>query len=141
VALSNPSPGASLGTPNIVTIRITSEDISPHFSIGNYTFSENAGEARLTVVRGNDTLNLMTVEFATHDDTAKAGLDYTATSGVLEFKGSERTKEIVIPLLNNDRLDGFRQLRIELKDSGVVMGSGLLTIRDNETGVQLNRTK
>ncbi len=143
ITLSNPSPGASLGSPTSATIRITSDDNGIQFNSSSATAWENAGEAHITVVRGNDTSGLVSVEFATADDTAKAGVDYIAASGILKFAGSERTKTIVVPLLNNDRVDGSRQLRIELKkpSGGADLGTrstAVLAIQDNETGVQFS---
>ena len=40
-----------------------------------------------------------TVDYATRDDTAKAGADYSAQSGTITFEIGERTKTISIPIL------------------------------------------
>ena len=146
VVLSNPSLGARLDSRNRATILITSDDTGIQFNSSTYTARENAGQAHLTVVRGNDTSDRVSVEFATVDDTAKAGIDYVPTSGIVKFTRSERTKTIVVPLLNNDRLDGSRQLRLELKNpaGGADLGTrstAALAIQDNETGVQLSHKR
>jgi len=41
----------------------------------------------------------VTVQYATNDNTATAGSDYTATSGTLTFAEGESTKTISIPIL------------------------------------------
>ncbi len=54
-------------------------------------------EFRFTVSRNDESEDFM-VEFATEDITASAPFDYTATSGVINFTGSVRTVDVVIPV-------------------------------------------
>src|SRR5215212_9781720 len=56
-----------------------------------YAVAENSGSATITVIRprnGNSTARLsqaVSVDYTTLDGTAKAGSDYTAASGTLNF--------------------------------------------------------
>ncbi len=138
---------ASLGCVAMACVALPAQAATQlQFNSSSYIARENAGEAHLIVVRGNDTSDLVSVEFATLDETAKAGVDYIPISGTLKFGVSERTKTIVVQLLNNDRLDGSRQLRLELKNpaGGADLGTrntAVLAIQDNETGVQLSHKR
>ena len=62
---------------------------------------ESAGTAMIKVVRSGDLSSTVSVDYATSDGTARAGSDYTATSGTLDFAASETSKNIVVPI-NND---------------------------------------
>ena len=58
----------------------------------------------------------VTLRYATHDDTAKAGTDYTATEGMLSFAPGEIEKLVQVPLLGNDCDDLERSLQLTLSE-------------------------
>jgi glucose/arabinose dehydrogenase len=91
--------GAELGTPRTATITILDDD-GTDITFTESFINENNGQAIITVTRGNRTV-AASVDYTTIDGTAKAGSDYTATSGRLNFASGERTKTIVIPLIND----------------------------------------
>lgn len=58
------------------------------------------------------------VTYSTSDDTAIAGVDYTAvTDGVIEFAPNQVTKTISIPIINNTEPDAFRRFKVTLATS------------------------
>ncbi len=65
---------------------------------------EDAGPAILTVNLAPASSGTVTVDFATRDQVgaAKAGEDYTATSGTLTFTAGQTSKTITVPILNDD---------------------------------------
>ena len=67
----------------------------------NITVAEEAGTLSLPVTRTGRIDVTTTVEFATSDGSATAGLDYTATSGTLTFAPGETTKEITVTILDD----------------------------------------
>jgi hypothetical protein len=76
------------------------------FWSGGYTFYENQGSVGLTVFRAGGTSGTVTVDYATANGTATAGVQYTATSGTLTFLDGETTKIVTIPLIDNSTWDG-----------------------------------
>ena len=66
------------------------------------TVDEDAGSAALTVELTPASSGTVTVDFATRDHDAKAGEDYTATSGTLTFTAGQTSKTITVPILNDD---------------------------------------
>ena len=70
------------------------------FELTRYTNAWGNAGVTVTVLRGNDwALGPITVDYATSDLTAKAGQDYQAVSGTLEFQENETVKSLTIPIL------------------------------------------
>ena len=63
---------------------------------------EDAGSATLTVNLAPASTGTVTVDFATRDHDAKAGKDYTATSGTLTFTAGQTSKTITVPITDDD---------------------------------------
>ncbi len=108
------------------------------FTIKSFTVSETVGTATVSVVRTNGNAGSVTVSFATADGTAKAGTDYTQTTGTLQFANRETSRTFTIPISDDTLTEGNEDLGITL--SNVTGGATLstpttttLTIVDNET--------
>lgn len=66
--------------------------------------AEDAGEVTVTVTRTDGSAGAQSFSYATVDDTAKAGTDYTATSGTLTWGDKDTSaKSFTVPLINNGR--------------------------------------
>ena len=99
VTLSNPS-GATIqdGT---ATGAITDDDEPPTLSIADAEVEEGE-QAEFTVTLSAASARTVTVDYATADDTATGGADYTSTFGTLEFAPGEDSKTIQVPTLEDD---------------------------------------
>jgi len=62
---------------------------------------EAAGSAKLAVTLNAPSIHTVTVQYATSDGTAAAGLDYTAASGTLTFAPGQTSQEISVPILED----------------------------------------
>ena len=58
----------------------------------------------------------VTVDYATADGTAKAGEDYTATSGTLTFAAGERVKTVAVPILDDGHDEGHETFLLRLSN-------------------------
>ena len=87
------------------------------FANTNITVDEDAGTATLTVELDPASAGTVTVDFATSDETALAGVDYTATSGTLTFAASETSKTITVPILNDTAYDPTQRFRVTLNNA------------------------
>ena len=65
------------------------------------TAAETVGTVSFSVTRGGDLTRTSTVNFATSDGTAKAGIDYVATSGTLTFAPGETSKTVTVSVIND----------------------------------------
>jgi Tol biopolymer transport system component len=107
------------------------------FAAAAYTVSENAGALTVTVRRVGATMGAATVAYSTENWTAKAGTDYTATSGTLTFNQGEAAKTFTIPVKDNalDEDNKTFLLRLDQPGGGVLLGAqsvANVTIADND---------
>jgi hypothetical protein len=78
------------------------------------------------------------VTYATSNDTATSGVDYTSAGGTLNFAANETTKTFVVSVSNNGNIDGSRRLNLTLSNptnsaSIVTPTSAKLIINDDES--------
>ena len=71
----------------------------PQLSVGDVTVSNTSGTATFVVSLNTSSASSITVNYATADSTATAGVDYTSTSGTLTFAPGETSKNVVVPIL------------------------------------------
>ena len=89
------------------------------------------GEAVFTVRLSDTSSETVTVRYATVDDTAVAGSDYTRTTGTLRFEPRETTKTIRVPVLLDTMTEQSETFTVELSNPNratVSDGTGAVTI-------------
>jgi Tol biopolymer transport system component len=88
------------------------------FSNAGYSASEGSCTFQVTVVRGGNAAGVgpITVDYATTDGTATAGLDYTAVSGTLHFPDGSYSRTITIPILVDQLAEGNEAFNITLSN-------------------------
>ncbi|MCP9495273.1 MAG: hypothetical protein MSG64_12575 [Pyrinomonadaceae bacterium MAG19_C2-C3] len=99
--------------------------------------NESANAATVFVERIGGTSGTVGVTYATTDDTALDGQDYTATSGTLVFADGVTLASFTIPVIDDATLESGENLRIALSDptGGASLGSFpilTLSITDND---------
>ncbi|MEW7290995.1 Calx-beta domain-containing protein [Aquimarina sp. 2304DJ70-9] len=134
------APSNTLVTVSDATGEATIEDNDAALSINNVSVNENAGTITFTVTHiGPDTSGSFTVDYATADNTATAGVgnDYTADSNTLNFTGtSGDTETITITILDDIVVEGDETFFINfsnVSDASVdITDQGIGTIIDVE---------
>jgi hypothetical protein len=101
LALSNPSPGAAIGSAATHTVAVTNDRSPVTFSAATYPATGDDTSATLTVTRGGNTSLSVGVEYATADGTATDGVEYAGVSGLLQFAPGQATQTITVPLTGN----------------------------------------
>ena len=129
VTLSNPTGGAGLSTPTTTTVTIQDNDPGVGFEFGTYTSARGpAGDFPVTVLRGTDSaLGPFTMDDATSNGTAQAGMDYEAVTNTLTFQENETVKSISIHILGGDSSKNFR-VTLSNPTSGFVLGRATTTV-------------
>lgn len=100
-------------------------------------FDEGSGTAIVTVTRNGGSSGSVTIDYATADLTATAGVDYTAVTGTLTFADGVTSQDIVIPISEDLADELGEQFTIALSNptGGATLGSVLtatVTIADND---------
>ena len=96
--------GYTVGTVASATVNIADNDLPIIDLSANQTVVEGITSPQnviYTVTLSSDSTETVTVQYATVNNTAIAGSDYTATSGTLTFDPGVISQDIIIPILNN----------------------------------------
>ncbi len=111
----------------------------PAVSVSDTQVQEGPGatlDFLVTASRAPD--RLVAVRYRTVDGTARAGSDYTASSGHVFFRPGVTTRTVSIPVLDDSHDEGSETMRLELSQ-GSHAGSHRLRIDDGEaTGTITN---
>ena len=138
--LSHVSAGASLGEPSTAIIRIIDNDPGVRFGQSDYWVSEESGMFTVWVERGSDVVTSpFTVNYASANGTAVAGVDFSAVSGVLSFAEGEQSQTITVPILNDGLREAEEDFSLTLSEvsAGASLGepsTAMLRIVDNDPG-------
>ncbi len=103
------------------------------FSAATYEVSQSEGIATIIVTRLAGDSGPLQVAYRTSDGTARAGVNYTAVSGILSFADGETVKAFTVPIRGNSISRGIRTVNLSLSsvsDSVAIgsIGSAVLTI-------------
>ena len=88
-----------------LAVTITDNDAQPSITIADITVGENDGTATVTAVLSGTSGTDVTVAYATSDNTAVAGKDYTAASGTLTWGAGETGSQSFTISLTDDAVD------------------------------------
>ncbi len=98
--------------------------------------NEEVEKAIIPIVRTERSDGTVSVDYSINDGTATAGDDFTATSGTLNFKDGETSKEIVVPIINDTISETDETFSIAIGNAvGAVLGgirTAIVTIEDND---------
>lgn len=133
VVLSNPTGGASLGSPSQATCTVTDDDAPPTggstITVTTPSVSVAEGDpgatpkCRITVRLSPASASTVTVRFATSAGTAGTG-DYTSKSGTITFSAGQTSKVVAVSVTpdNADEADEAFTLTLS-SPSGATLGS------------------
>ncbi len=111
---------------------------SVQFTVSAIQAIEDVGALTITVLRTGGDSGALSVDYATVNETAIAGQDYTATSGTLNFAGGETSKTFQIPITDDSTTEPDETFRVELRNTSTLESLGspstmLVTIQDRST--------
>jgi hypothetical protein len=120
--LSLPTGNATLGSQSISTLIIVDNEISSfdngnlRLSSDNYPNGSEGNPLVITIDRVGGSRGKVTVDYESVNGQARAGDDYTATSGTLSFEEGESQKLIIIPILRDTRDDPRETFRFKISN-------------------------
>ncbi|HSD73152.1 MAG TPA: Calx-beta domain-containing protein, partial [Steroidobacteraceae bacterium] len=141
VTLSNPTNGATLGTPAAATIAITDND-SPgtlQLSAATYAVTEGTATRAITVTRTSGNAGAVMVNYATSDGTAVAPGDYTSAVGTLSWNsGDSSPQTFSVPITDDQATESGESFAVAISgpSGGATLGTptnATVTISDNDS--------
>ncbi|MDX2213898.1 MAG: Calx-beta domain-containing protein [Oculatellaceae cyanobacterium bins.114] len=135
LTLSNLTGGATVGTQTTATLTIIDNDTPPlsgviSFGAASFTVNENGTTPNtVTVARTGDINVGATVTINLRNGTAIATNDYTDTPITVTFADGESALTAVIPVVNDDLVEGSETINLSLSDptNGFVLGTQTTT--------------
>jgi hypothetical protein len=106
---------------NQATGTILEDDPEPSITVDDPSAAENAGPVSFTVTLDTAAAVDVDVDYTTGDNTAQAGVDYTAVSGTATIAAGSTTTTVDVPLLDDATYEGAETLNLDL--SGAVDGT------------------
>jgi sugar lactone lactonase YvrE len=105
-------------------------------SASAYTVPEHAGSLTVSVIRTGDLSAETSVSYATADGTATGGADYGTTVGTLSFAPGESSKNIAVPIIDDNIFEGTETFNLILSnpEGGELLSpsSSVITLTDND---------
>jgi carbon monoxide dehydrogenase subunit G len=123
------------------TLTIVDDDTAPTLSINDISFTEATGDATLTVTLSKVSGQDVTVDYATSDDTATAGTDYTAGTGTITIPAGSTSATIDVAVKEDslDEVDETVEITLSNPTGATIAdGTGVITINDDDTGPTLS---
>ena len=110
--------GANDGPPSMETPETPAAPMAAELSLApvNPRVNETDGTVAFTVTLSPASSGTVTVDYATSDIIADAGMDYTATSGTLTFMPGETLKTITITILNDTVYETLERFEVSLSN-------------------------
>ena len=94
------------------------DDDTAAFSINDVTVNEADSTAKFTVSLNKDVDSMVSVDWATADDSATSSFDYESSFGTLYFdENSEREQTVTITLLHDTDVESLEQFVVNLTNS------------------------
>jgi Calx-beta domain-containing protein/putative Ig domain-containing protein/SdiA-regulated protein len=137
LALSQPTGGATLGSPSTAVLTVVDDEMALQFSAATYSVVEGGVNVTITVVRSGPTAATVGVSYSASDGSAVAGSDYRTVSGTLSFGSGQISKTFTVPILADavDEPNETVNLALSGPTGGALLGprsTAVLTIVDND---------
>ena len=117
---------------------ITNDDPQPAISVNSVSIDENQGnptQLSFTITLDRASSSIVTVDYATANDTAEAGTDYTATSGTLTFAAGEISKLVQITVHGDQTTESNETVFLNLSNANnatIQVAQGVGTIVNDD---------
>jgi hypothetical protein len=123
----------------LVNVTVVPPASPPALAVSDASASESAGAIPAVVTLAPAATSSVTVQYATADGTAKAGVDYTSTNGTLTFAPGQISKTVSVPVINNSQAGANKSFTFTIsKPNGAAISdaTATLTIRNDDVAPQ-----
>ncbi|MDB9549798.1 S8 family serine peptidase, partial [Dolichospermum circinale] len=131
----------TVGTSASATVNIADNDLPVNPIIIDLSANQTVVEGLVspqsvtyTVTLSSDSTETITVQYATVNNTATAGSDYTSTSGTLTFAPGFTSQDIIIPILNDSLNEPQETFNLTLSSpTNAQLGTATVTTTISDT--------
>jgi uncharacterized delta-60 repeat protein/uncharacterized repeat protein (TIGR01451 family) len=116
VNLFSATPQTQIYANNPTTVTLNDAEPGLFFTNANFFTYKSATNVLITVVRTNANTGLVSVNYATGDDSALAGVDYVPVSGTLTFSNGIAERSFVVPIINNNLVQDDRSFFVRIQN-------------------------
>jgi uncharacterized delta-60 repeat protein len=113
VLLSNPEAGY-IEEQGTATVGIIDDECSFELVINSMEAPENGGPVLVEVRRNGGVVNPVTIEYDVVDGTAENRVDYLKGAGRINFDAGQETAFIVIPIVDDIKMEGLETFELNL---------------------------
>ncbi|HTL55238.1 MAG TPA: Calx-beta domain-containing protein [Candidatus Limnocylindrales bacterium] len=143
LGLYNPSGPARIYANNPATVTINDADAGFAFTNSTFYTVKSGTNILISVLRSNANTGIVSVHYTTEDGTAKAGVDYVASSGVLTFSNGIALQSFTVPIINNQLVEGDTTFNLNLVNPSpgsqlVPPSSATVTITNDLAGLSFS---
>ena len=143
VTMFDPSAPAQIFANNPALVTINDADAGFAFTNSAFYAIKSGTNVLISVIRSNANTGIVSVNYATSDGTAAAGVDYTATTGVLTFSNGIGMQSFSVPIINNSLVEGDRTFYVGIFNPSppaqlLVPNIASVTITDNVAGLSFS---
>ena len=120
---------------------IVDDEATPTLGIDDVVVREDAESAVFTVRLNGRSATEVRADYATSDETATGSVDYTETSGTVEFAPGSVEQRIVVPVLEDGLAEPDETFLVQLSgavDAEIEDGVGRGTITDNDDALTIS---
>ena len=97
--ITSTATNGSTGDTSAFSNAVSAQPVSVEFAMATYTVDSTAGVATIEVVRSGNPVAPFTVDYATSNGSAVAGVNYLAASGILTFLPNEFEQSFTVTIL------------------------------------------
>ncbi len=148
INLNSPQAPAQLGLPSTATVTVIDVDSGFSFASPTNSVLKTGTNAVIGVLRSGSTVGVATVNVATSDGSARAGVNYRGTNVTLTFLDGQASNSFVVPIIDDHQVDGDLTVNLALSAptnlaSAVLPqllapSNAVLTIVDPSTGLNFS---
>jgi uncharacterized delta-60 repeat protein/uncharacterized repeat protein (TIGR01451 family) len=133
--------------PSFASVLILDAEAGISFTTNSTGVMEDGTNVVLTVVCSNPSVEPISVNYSTADGTSDnpgfAGVDYVPVSGTLSFTNGITTNLIVVPIIDNLKVDGDRDFSVNLSGPSspgklISPSSETIVITNNDAGLSFS---
>ncbi|MGA2540612.1 MAG: Calx-beta domain-containing protein [Verrucomicrobiota bacterium] len=134
------TPGTQIGIPGAAVVTIIGDVTGFELATNAYITGENGSNVVVTVNRLNVNTGAVSVNFATVNGTAVAGVDYVATNGVLLFADGIASNNVTLTILNPGVLENTKAFNFVLSNPVSTISTNIYLLSPSNAVITITNT-